>query len=186
MLVSVLSNEIRIAQLSKRLRPVSDEQDANAAVALILSQENSNFSILFVKRVENLADPWSGQIGLPGGKREAVDKNLKQCVTRETLEETGIALSEGRFLGLLPALRSMPRPELMILPFVVLVEHKPVIRLNEEELQSFIWIRLQQIIASRNTVKIGSREMPAFVVGETVIWGLTYRIIENFIPHWRK
>lgn len=181
MLVEGLSDEIRIEQLSKRLGPLSDEQDANAAVALILSREDNDFSVLFVKRVENLADPWSGQIGLPGGKREAGDKSLQHCVIRETLEETGVDLSDGHFLGLLPALRSMPRPELMILPFVVLVEHKPIIRLNEEELQSFIWIRLQQILGSRNTVRVGSREVPAFVVGKTVIWGLTYRIIESFI-----
>jgi 8-oxo-dGTP pyrophosphatase MutT (NUDIX family) len=176
-----LSVEALIEELSKRLRPLSDEQEANAAVAVILSLENSDFSILFVKRVENAADPWSGQIGLPGGKREPEDENLQQNVTRETLEETGISLLNSRFLGVLPALPSTPRPELMILPFVVFLKHKPTVELNRKELESFVWIPLQQILKSKNTVEIGSLEVPAYVVGKTVIWGLTYRILESFI-----
>jgi 8-oxo-dGTP pyrophosphatase MutT (NUDIX family) len=176
-----LSDEIAVEQLSKRLRPLSDEQEANAAVAMILRYETNDLSILFVKRVENMADPWSGQIGLPGGKREPGDKNLQQNVTRETLEETGINLLNSRFLGLLPALRSTPRPDLMILPFVVFLEHKPIIKLNKKELESSIWIPLRKILKSKNTVRIGSREVPAYIIGKTVIWGLTYRILETFI-----
>jgi 8-oxo-dGTP pyrophosphatase MutT (NUDIX family) len=179
--VKEMPYSIKIEQLSKRLRSLSDEQGANAAVAMILSREDRDFSILFVKRVENLADPWSGQIGLPGGKREEGDKNLQRCVIRETLEETGIELLNSYFLGLLPALRSTPRPELLILPFVVFLKHKPAVKLNEEELESFIWIRFQHILESRSTVNIGPRRVPAYVVEKTVIWGLTYRILESFI-----
>lgn len=53
-------------KLSKGLRPISDEQNANAAVALLLKPKNEGFTVLFVKRVENLADPWSGQMAFPG------------------------------------------------------------------------------------------------------------------------
>jgi 8-oxo-dGTP pyrophosphatase MutT (NUDIX family) len=176
-----LSDEIEIKRLSRRLRLLTDEQGANAAVAMILTLEDGDFSILFVRRVENPADPWSGQIGLPGGKREPEDKNLQQNVVRETLEEIGIDLLNSRFLGLLPVLQSTPRPELMILPFVVFLEQKPVIKLNRKELESFIWIPLQQILKSKKSVKIGSREVPAYVVGKTIIWGVTYRILESFI-----
>ena len=176
-----LSGIIAIEQLSKRLGLITEEKKVNAAVALILTLEDSDFSILFVKRVENLADPWSGQIGLPGGKREPADKNLEENVIRETLEETGISLLHSHFLGVLPALRSAPRPELMILPFVAFLERKPFIKLNKEELESFVWIPLQKVLKGENVVRIGSRVVPAYVVGETVIWGLTYRIVENFV-----
>jgi 8-oxo-dGTP pyrophosphatase MutT (NUDIX family) len=178
--VGELADEIAIERLSKRLGLLTDEQGANAAVAVILTLEDSEFSILFVKRVESLADPWSGQIGLPGGKREPEDRNLQQNVVRETFEETGIDLLNNHFLGLLPAMRSTPRPELMILPFVIFLEHKPIIKLNRKELESFTWIPLQRIRKSKNTVRIGSKEVPAYVVGKTVIWGLTYRILESF------
>jgi 8-oxo-dGTP pyrophosphatase MutT (NUDIX family) len=171
-----------IEKLSTVLRPVSDEQKANAAVALLLKLENTDLNILFVKRVDSLADPWSGQVALPGGKRDAADLSLKQTVTRETLEETNIDLSGGcRFLGVLTALRSKPRPDLMILPFVVLLEREPSIRLSEMELEGFVWIPLRDIIRGKGSVEFDFGEVPAYTVGRTVIWGLTYRILEDFI-----
>lgn len=172
---------VELERLVKKLKLVGDDQNANAAVAVLLSREDDDFSVLLVRRVDNLADPWSGQIGLPGGKLETKDENLHQCVVRETLEETGIDLARGRLLGSLPALRSIPRPDLMIVPFAVSFEHKPTVILNRKELESFVWLPLEQIAESRSIVKIGARETPAFVVGETVIWGLTFRILESFI-----
>ena len=171
-----------IEKLSKALRPFSDEQGANAAVALLLKLENAELNILFVKRVENLADPWSGQVALPGGKRDATDLNLKQTVIRETLEETNIDLSgDCRFLGVLTALRSKPRPSLLILPFVVLLEREPLIRLSERELEDFVWIPLREVIRGKGSFEFDFGEVPAYTVGRTVIWGLTYRVLEDFV-----
>ena len=171
-----------IEKLSKALRPLSDEQGANAAVALLLKLRNADLNVLFVRRVENLADPWSGQVALPGGKRDAADLSLKQTVIMETLEETNIDLSGGcRFLGVLTALRSKPRPGLMILPFVVLLEREPSIRLSERELEGFVWIPLREVIRGKGSVEFDFSEVPAYTVGRTVIWGLTYRVLEDFI-----
>jgi 8-oxo-dGTP pyrophosphatase MutT (NUDIX family) len=172
---------IDLERLAKKLMSAEDNRSANAAVALILSAEDSDLSLLLVRRIDNLADPWSGQIGLPGGKREKRDSDLWQCVMRETLEETGVDLAQGRFVGSMLAMRSMPRPDLMIVPFVVFFEHRPVPVLNCGELESFVWLRLREVFRSRTRIKIGVRETPAFVVGEIVIWGLTFRILENLI-----
>ena len=169
-----------LRNLSHVLKPLSDEQGANAAVAVLLKQEKEDFSVFFVKRVKNTADPWSGQMAFPGGKRDEKDVNLKQTVVRETLEETGINLLDRcRFLGVLSALRSRPRPDLRILPFVVLVEHEPRVRLNRKELEDFCWIRFEELVQSKTLVKFDSGEFPACSVRNKVIWGLTYRILEN-------
>ena len=170
-----------IKNLSRVLRPVSEEQGANAAVAVLLKQEKEDFSILFVKRVENPADPWSGQMAFPGGKRSEQDLNLKQTALRETLEETGISLLDHcRFLGILTALRSGPRPDLRVLPFVILVEYEPRVRLNREELEAFFWIQFEELAQSKTFVKFDFGEVPAYSVRDGVIWGLTYRILEDF------
>ncbi len=167
-----------IEKLSKTLKPASEKQDADAAVALLLKSVNQ---ILFVKRVENSADPWSGQMALPGGKRDAKDQNLKQTVVRETLEETNIKLLDRcRFLGVIEPLRSTQRPEMKVLPFVILLEHEPIIKLNEE-LEGFVWISLEELLQHKGTVKFSFGEFPAYIVGDTIIWGLTYRILEKFI-----
>ena len=73
-----------IEKLSEALRPLSDEQGANAAVAVLLKLERGRLCVLFVKRVEEAKDPWSGQVAFPGGKRDAEDKDLKETVIRET------------------------------------------------------------------------------------------------------
>ena len=169
-----------LRNLSRVLRSLSDEQGANAAVAVLLKQEKEGFSVFFVKRVENVADPWSGQMAFPGGKRDEKDVNLKQTVVRETLEETGINLLDGcRFLGVLSVLRSRPKPGLRILPFVVFVEHEPRVRLNREELEDFYWIPFRELVQSKTFVKFDFGEFPAHSVRNRVIWGLTYRILEN-------
>ncbi|MCK5562861.1 NUDIX domain-containing protein, partial [Candidatus Bathyarchaeota archaeon] len=105
----------KIENLCKVLKPVSDRQDADAAVALLLKLQDQDLKILIVKRAENPADPWSGQMAFPGGKRDSKDQNLKQTVVRETLEETNINLLDRcRFLGAMEALRSTQRPEMKI------------------------------------------------------------------------
>jgi 8-oxo-dGTP diphosphatase len=169
-----------IGSLSRVLRSVSEEQRANAAVAVLLKQEKEGFSILFVKRVESPSDPWSGQMAFPGGKRDDKDSSLKQTVVRETLEETGIDLLDCcRFLGVLAALGSTPRPDLRILPFVVLVEYEPSVRLNRKELEDFYWIPFKELAQSKTSVKFDFGEFPAYSVRSEVIWGLTYRILGN-------
>lgn len=170
-----------IKKLSRVLKPVTEEQNATAAVALLLTLVDDDTRILFVKRVENPQDPWSGQMALPGGKREAEDKSLKETVMRETAEETGVNLDRFQFLGVLEVIRSAPRPEMKILPFVVLCDYEPLVVLNEKELEAFVWISLEELVRNRGTVTFWFGEFPAYTVGEYVIWGLTYRILEDVI-----
>ncbi|MFB0503239.1 MAG: CoA pyrophosphatase [Candidatus Bathyarchaeia archaeon] len=171
-----------VKKLASVLQPFSEEIEGNAAVALLLKIVDRDLRVLLVKRIENPADRWSGQIALPGGRPDEADRNLEQTVVRETLEETRINLLDRcRFLGTLTPVESTRRPKVKILPFVVLLEHEPVIRLNEKELEWFVWISLKELVEHKGTVKLSLGEFPAYIVGNTVIWGLTYRILEKFI-----
>ena len=171
-----------IEKLTKALRPLSDEQEANAAVALLLKPKRRRLYALFVRRVQNFEDPWSGQMALPGGKREARDRDLKETVVRETLEETCINLLKGcRFLGVMSTFRSKPRPEVKVLPFVIVSKNELSIKLNKKELEEFFWIPLDELVRNRTTAKFDFGEVPAFTLGDTIIWGLTYRIVESLI-----
>jgi 8-oxo-dGTP diphosphatase len=171
-----------LEKLSKVLRPVSDEQDANAAVALLLRPRGDRLHVLFVRRIWNPRDPWSGQISLPGGKRKADDGNLRETVVRETLEETNISLMDHcRFLGVMPTFRTTSQLEIKVLPFVILVEEEPSVRLNREELEEYFWVPVDELIENRTTARLSSGEFPAFAVSGLTIWGLTYRIVETLI-----
>jgi 8-oxo-dGTP pyrophosphatase MutT (NUDIX family) len=168
-------------KLSKILKSKSENLDANAAVAVLLRATNKNFQVLFVKRAKKFSDPWSGQTAFPGGKRDPKDRNLKETVTRETLEETSINLLEGcRFLGAMEPVRSTQKPEMKILPFVVLLEKEQAIKLNEE-LTEYFWTPLKELAKHNGTAKFSFGEYPAYIIENHVIWGLTYKIMNNLL-----
>lgn len=170
-----------IAKLPKALRAISDEQGANAAVSLLLKPRRGDFDLLLVKRVENPSDTWSGQMALPGGKREPKDLSLRDTAVRETLEETGIALDPCRFLGVLGAVRSEPKPDFKILPFVVLLEGEPRLKLNKAELEMFVWVPYEEVVQSKGTVKFSFGKVPAYIFAEGIVWGITYKILSEFV-----
>lgn len=180
--VTQLATAKNAMKLSERLNPVSGTNVGDAAVALLLKPTDDTFSVLFVRRANRLSDPWSGQMALPGGKREPKDKDLRQTVIRETLEETSINLEDQcRFLGTARIEHSVSRPEMRIAPFVILIEHEPVIRLNRKELEGYKWIPLKELTKHRGTTKFSFGEFPAYLLDDMVIWGLTYRIVENLL-----
>jgi len=175
-----------IENLLRGLNSSSEVQNADAAVALLLRPVNQEFRILLVKRVESPSDPWSGQMAFPGGKRHMKDRDIKQTVIRETLEETDInLLHKCRFLGVLENLRSTVRPELLVAPFIILLEHEPKIILNEE-LEGYLWFPLNRLQKCKGTAKFPFGEVPAYFVNGNVVWGLTYRILEKFIEILRN
>jgi 8-oxo-dGTP pyrophosphatase MutT (NUDIX family) len=170
-----------IKKLPTALKTVSDEQGTSAAVALLLKPKRNDFDLLLVKRVKNPSDPWSGQMALPGGKREPKDTSLKDTVMRETLEETGIALDHCRFLGALNAVRSEPKPSFKILPFVVLLADEPKLKLNKAELEMFIWVPYEEIVQSKGIVEFSFGKVPAYILADAIVWGVTYKILTKFI-----
>jgi 8-oxo-dGTP diphosphatase len=169
-----------IAKLPAALKSISDEQGANAAVALLLKPKRNYFEMLLVQRAKNPSDPWSGQMALPGGKREPKDTSLKDTVMRETKEETGITLDQCRFIGALNAVRSEPTPDFKILPFVVLLEDEPMLKLNKDELETFIWVPYEEIVQSKGTVEFSFGKVPAYIFADAVVWGVTYKILSEF------
>ena len=170
-----------IAKLPTALKPVSSEQGANAAVALLLKPRRGDFDLLLVKRVENPSDTWSGQMALPGGKREPKDGSLRDTVVRETFEETGVRLDGCRFLGVLDAVRLEPKPDFRILPFVVLLADEPVLKLSEAELETYLWVPYEKIVHSKGVAEFSFGKVPAYIFADSVVWGVTYKILSRFV-----
>lgn len=161
------------------------------SVALLLAPGPRGLEALFIRRAERAGDPWSGHIGLPGGRREPGDADLLNTAVRETREEIGVALPREALLGALDDLEpSMPsRPPLLIRPFVFGVDTRPMVGTSAEVTGSY-WIPLESLHAARGTATVSIREkpleVPCFRVANLpeglVIWGLTYRIIGGLLP----
>ncbi len=108
------------------------------------------------------------------------DRDIMHTVVREVREETNIDLEANTFLGKMNVVFSTVRPEYSILPLVFLQKMELDIRINEE-LTSFLWAPFNKLERSRGRTMIKNLEVSVFHVNEEVVWGLTYRIIENLL-----
>lgn len=173
-----------VEKLRGLLNPVGDAE-AGAAVAVLLKLTEGGLQVLLVKRATSPSDPWSGDVAFPGGRRRLEDRDLKETVIRETREETGIDLRRCRFLGTLDVVASTVAPELGVLPFMVLCGGKLVVTLSEE-LSSYFWVLLEQLKRSRGMARVDGGEVFAYLVEGEVVWGLTYRMLENLLQLMEK
>jgi len=161
-----------------------------AAVALVLTRcDKGAPALLMIKRAAFETDPWSGHIALPGGRQEARDASLQATAIRETREETAIDLArDGRIIGRLDDLQPMTTvlPRIIIAPFVAILRATLPVSLSEEVADAF-WVPVADLLdpaASREIVLDltgGPRRVPSIQHGGHVIWGLTERILRQFL-----
>jgi 8-oxo-dGTP pyrophosphatase MutT (NUDIX family) len=81
----------------------AEPHHAAASVALVLAG-GAELSLCLIRRAERAGDPWSGHLALPGGHSEPTDAHPRAAAERETLEEVGLALGDGQWLGALSQL----------------------------------------------------------------------------------
>ena len=160
-----------------------------AAVALVLQPKVSGLRALFILRAKKAGDPWSGQMALPGGHRETIDADLIETARRETQEEIGLDLNQaGRYLGTLAGIRANPRAgfDLVVTPQVFALEDKAVPLQPNEEVAEVLWGNLDEMISGRSLTDASFPEFqregtfPGYQVGAQVVWGLTFRMINDF------
>ncbi len=158
-----------------------------AAVALILHEEFSDIRMLLIERAKHEKDPWSGNIGFPGGKVEKTDADARMAAERETLEEIGLDLSRGRFLGRLSDIAAAHLP-VCVSCFVFGVGSVGPLRLSDEVDDAF-WIPLDELYDPARhgeyAIRFDGRTMtrPAIRLpqpGKPLLWGITYRLVMQF------
>jgi 8-oxo-dGTP pyrophosphatase MutT (NUDIX family) len=174
-------------------KPVgADNEDGirRAAVALIIrAGDNGAPELLFIKRSEYPADPWSGQVAFPGGREEASDPTLTDTAIRETREETGIDLvRDATLIGTLDDLRpqTVRLPAVIVRPYVVLLNRFEPLVLSDEVALAF-WVPLQSLKDAslwRDTTVLArgvQLSMRGFHHQGHVIWGMTERILAQLL-----
>lgn len=169
----------RDAKLAERDPPYRE-----AAVAMILRPQDDDATVLLLRRAKYASDPWSGHIGLPGGRSESGDESLLHTAIRETHEETALDLSNAPVLGALDELR--PRtpvlPPLIVRPYVLTIPYLPML-VPSDEVDDLFWAPLSALFDPANTrnaevaVRGGSLVTRVIDFEGRVIWGITERIL---------
>ena len=160
-----------------------------AAVALMV-RAHDELELLLIKRAVHEQDPWSGHVALPGGRRDAEDEDLLHTALREAAEEVGITIDRGaQLIGALDELspRNPLLPPLIIAPFVFAVPRDTTPVIDTSEVDAAIWVPMSALRDESAvdeiliTLEGGSRAFPSLRYGEYVIWGLTHRILVQFL-----
>jgi len=163
-----------------------------AAILLALrARADGEPELLMIKRAEAEGDPWSGHIACPGGRMEPGDHDLAVTAVRETLEETGVDVArDGRLLGHLDDLspRTPVLPSIVIRPYVALVRAGVEIVPSREVAAAF-WVPISALRertawgTDSVSVRGSTLEVSVFKHGEYTVWGLTERVLRQFLAH---
>lgn len=166
----------------------------SAAMALILVEHEEALSALLIERTTREGGPWSGHalgprsqdMALPGGRREPRDATLSATAERKTFEEVGLDLARrGERLGRLSDTATMGRLPLHVRPFVYLLAEIPTLSLSAE-VSHALWVPLAQLKSGerRTIYRLASSgeplDFPALDIEGRIVWGLTYRVLDEF------
>lgn len=162
-----------------------DVAPRRAAVAALLAQRPEP-ALLLIRRAEHPDDPWSGQMGLPGGRLNPEEEPL-QAALRETREEVGIDLGQrAELLGPLDQVQAIGRGRVLPLaihPFVFASAEQPPVRHDPTEVAETVWVPLQFLRDAGNLQSMRWRglELPCYRYHDRQIWGLTFRMIQSLL-----
>ena len=182
---------LRLQQVLRGRAVVAGPREPNtreAAVALLV-RPRAELEILLIKRAEHEKDPWSGHMALPGGRRDPDDADLLTTALREAEEEIGIAPHLTTHLGALDEVtpRTPRLPPIIIAPFVLAVPADARAVPDSREVDAALWVPLpalaDEAAADQLIIELEglSRSFPAYRYQEYVIWGLTHRILTQFL-----
>ena len=162
--------------------PPPDGDALVAATALVLAADGEgDAELLFIERVSRRGDRWSGQMALPGGKRDPEDPDLAATAVRETAEEVGVVLPPaiGRLDDLLPPSGRSGH----VATFVHLVEGRPPTVPEPGEVASVVWIGLRHLFDPVNSTRHfhgGLGPFAGIAKDRHTVWGLTLGTLRNF------
>ncbi len=184
-----LSLSGRLQKLRETLsaqRRSGEKDPVEAVVAILLFEDpNSGLNTLLIHRMQRRDDPWSGQIGLPGGRIEKTDPSSRDALKREVREEVGIDLdSEGEELGRLGVGYPARRMEMKVQPWAYGLKRRPEVIIGPEVEEAF-WVPLSGLPSKSTTTEVEirgeRRSVEAFLVDGKIVWGFTHRVLTELL-----
>ncbi len=144
-----------------------------------------------MRRAERVGDPWSGQVSLPGGRRDPADVDLYATAVRETREEVQIDLDlHAELLCRLAPLRARTRGHLLdmdVTPFVFHLHGPAEPAPDHHEASAVFWLPLARAASGELDDQVslpGETQrllLPAWRLEEHVLWGMTHLMLTRLL-----
>ena len=156
---------------------------AAVLVPLIVVPESDSPHVVLTKRRADLRRH-AGEVSFPGGRRDPDDADLSVTALREAEEEIGLARGSVALLGELPAISTFAT-NYLIHPFVGQIAASQRWEVSPREVDIVLELPLRELQESRTRTPIERRgitfETDAYIPDGNVIWGATFRILENLL-----
>lgn len=155
-----------------RIKPKSDSCDYkiasehnssnNIPLDCILSVINNEqvqegtVEMLYIKRAISVSDRWSGHVAFPGGHVEA-GESPQQAAERETQEEIGIDLSDGKNFAFLGRLDDRAATDVLTVSSFVYLQisaSTPPMQLAQAEVAGCLWVPVTLFLENTNAMLI--------------------------------
>ena len=184
------------------------EKFKRASVTIPLINYNNSLHILFEVRSKTLRTQ-PNEVCFPGGKIEKEESTLTTAI-RETCEEIGICEDKIRVISPLDIFISPYNT--LIHPYLIFIEDISNIKINIEEVEEVFFVPLDfllntnvstfinkvhitpdsnfpyELIPKKHDYKFstGSYEIPFYIYNDYVIWGITAKILLNFLSYLKQ
>lgn len=186
--------EISIEQISgkfEKLKSPDLPPQIPTAAVLILLIEKHEIEVVFTQRSEFVRNH-KNEVAFPGGAYEKEDKTLYHTALRETCEEISICSNTVHFMGALNSFTT--HYDLVIYPYVASIDNETFLSAHpDEEVTAIFSIPLGWLMDAGNweyrPYQSGTQKRDVIFYhayqGYTV-WGMTARILQNFIELIKK
>jgi 8-oxo-dGTP pyrophosphatase MutT (NUDIX family) len=180
-----LPDLIRLRLAGRSRRSIDDRGLRRAAVLVPLFDDRGEPQVLFTRRTDTV-EHHKGQISFPGGAADPGDPSALATALRETEEELGIPGDRIQVLGMLDDLQATVSG-FLITPSVGIIPHPFPLRINRAEIADVLTVPLR-IFRDPSKLRVEERERGGqrvdvffYTHGPHEIWGVTARIMNNFI-----
>lgn len=156
-----------------------------AAVNILLYLKNDRWYFPLILRSENENDRHSGQISLPGGKKEEDDASFLQTAVRETEEEIGIDRHYIRVIRELSPIY-IPPSNFYVHTYISFTKKNPQFTLQQGEAVELIEFPIESILKLDEQPEMMALpsspgvEVPVITFENYIIWGATSMILSEF------
>lgn len=154
-----------------------------AAVLIPLTDHPQEPEVVLTKRADHLSSH-SGEVSFPGGKWDDTDPTLMVTALRESEEEIGLPPAKVDLINVQPPQYS--KAGLKVTPYVGIIPHDIPLQPNPAELDAIFKVPLEFFLEDRRTrTDIWGQEWwsPVYHYEGYKIWGLTARILVEFLNH---
>lgn len=163
-----------------------------SGVLIVLYPQQDEIYTVLIERTKD-GGVHSGQIALPGGRREADDIDIIHTALREANEEVALEDNTVKVLGQLTELY-IPVSNFLVQPIIAFANEKPTLVASDAEVAQILHCPLQRLFANKQEVDVIASSSVTFKVHTVayvpedglIMWGATAMIFSELEHLWNE